>query len=91
MHTTSVAELLNANPNPQELPIMTTTHSQLLTQDEAAERLGVKPTTLAVWRTSKRYDLPYCKIGRNVRYKLADVEAFIEQNTVSAGDPGDRR
>lgn len=49
----------------------------LLTAEEAAEILGVKPQTLAVWRCAKRYRLPYLKIGRTVRYRLDDVESFI--------------
>ena len=24
--------------------------------------------------------IPYCKIGRSVRYKLSDIENYIEQN-----------
>ena len=64
---------------------MTTTATlpeRLLTEDEAADLLANKPQTLSVWRTTKRYDLPYVKVGRNVRYKLSDVQAFIERNTV---------
>jgi excisionase family DNA binding protein len=56
---------------------------RLLTEDEAAELLATKPQTLSVWRTTKRYPLPYVKVGRNVRYKLSAVLAFIEARTVS--------
>lgn len=65
---------------------MTTTINlpdRLLTEDEAAELLATKPQTLAVWRTNKRYELSYVKVGRNVRYKLSDVLAFIESRTVT--------
>lgn len=50
----------------------------LLTPIEAAAILGVVPKTLAVWRSTKRYPLPYIRIGGRVRYRLGDVEAFIE-------------
>lgn len=61
---------------------------RLLTQDEAAELLAVEPQTLSVWRANKRYGLPYVKVGRNVRYRYADLLAFIESRTVApAGDP----
>ncbi len=48
----------------------------LLTPTEVAERFGVSTTTLSTWRSTKRYGLSYVKVGRLVRYRLADVEAF---------------
>ena len=48
----------------------------LLTPLDVATRLGVSTTTLATWRCTKRYALTYVKIGRLVRYRMADVEAF---------------
>lgn len=56
------------------------THSELLDPTQTAGRLGVKESTLAVWRCTKRYDLPYVKVGRLIRYRTSDVEAFIESN-----------
>jgi len=56
---------------------------RLLTESEAAELLSIGPGTLCVWRCTKRYPLPYVKVGRGVRYKLADVLAFIESRTVT--------
>ena len=52
---------------------------QLLTPRDVAKILGVTPQTLAVWRCEKRYDLPYVKAGRLVRYLDSDVEEFINQ------------
>ena len=48
----------------------------LLTPQDVADRLGVSTTTLATWRCTKRYPLPYVKVGRLVRYRVADVEDF---------------
>lgn len=57
-----------------------TTTSVLLTPVEVAERLGLKNAeTLAVWRSSKRYDLSYVRVGRLIRYREADLEAFIQR------------
>ena len=42
---------------------------EMLTIQEAAEYLGVKPQTLSVWRCTHRYDLPAVKIGRCLRYR----------------------
>lgn len=43
-----------------------------------AERLGVKEPTLATWRSKKRYPLRYVKIGKLIRYRQSDIEAFLD-------------
>lgn len=50
---------------------------KLLTPAQTAEILGVTVATLATWRCTKRYPLPYVKTGRLVRYREADVLAYI--------------
>lgn len=60
---------------------------KLLTPEQVAELLGVTPHTLAVWRSSKRYPLPYIKCGRLVRYRLDDVQGFLQVNLYAASEP----
>lgn len=48
----------------------------------ASELLGVTRGTLAGWRCTKRYDLPFVKIGRVIRYRESDLQNFLEQHTV---------
>lgn len=55
--------------------------NKLLKRKEAAEFLGIAEQTLAVWSCKKKYDLPIIKIGRSVRYRLSDIEEFLERNT----------
>lgn len=50
----------------------------LLTPKEVSEILGVSIETLNVWRATNRYPLPYIKAGRLVRYRITDVNQFIE-------------
>ena len=50
---------------------------KLLTKEQVSEILGITVGTLAVWRTTKRYNLPYVKSGRLIRYREQDVQAFI--------------
>ncbi len=58
---------------------------ELLDEKAAAELLGLKNKgTLSVWRYTNRYPLPYCRIGRNIRYRKSAVLAFIASRTVSA-------
>lgn len=56
--------------------------SELISRDAAAEFLGVRPQTLASWASSRRYALPFVKIGRRVMYRLCDLQAFIDANIV---------
>jgi excisionase family DNA binding protein len=53
---------------------------KLLTRKEAAQLLGVSSGTLAVWLCCKRYDLPYIKVGRLVKYDYDDVLNFIAKS-----------
>jgi excisionase family DNA binding protein len=53
----------------------------LLTRKQAADFLGVKEHTLAVWACNKRYTLPYVKVGRLVKYRYSDLLNFVEQRT----------
>lgn len=53
----------------------------LLRTDEAAERLSLSPNTLRNWRT-RRIGPRYVKCGGDVRYRSADLTAFIESNIV---------
>lgn len=55
----------------------------LLTPSETARILGVKEDTLTVWRCTRRYNLPFIKVGRLVRYRPKDVAEFIERQTIA--------
>jgi len=59
--------------------------SDLLNEVQAAAILDISVGTLQVWRSTGRYKIPFIKIGRNVRYKRADLEAWIESRTRSTG------
>ncbi len=61
-----------------------TRSSDLLTRKEAATYLGASEHTLAVWASTGRYGLPYVKVGRLVRYRRDDLDAFIARNTIAA-------
>ena len=55
----------------------TATLPALLTDHEAAEYLGVSVGTLSVWRSVGRYQIPYLKVGRKIRYRQCDLEAWL--------------
>ena len=64
---------------------MNTTPS-LLSRQEAAEILGLKPQTLAAWacQNGPDRDLPVIKIGRLARYRREDIDRFIENGRTAA-------
>ena len=56
--------------------------SPLLTRDQAAEYIGVKPQTLAAWACTQRHDLPFIRVGRLCKYRQADLDAWLASRTV---------
>lgn len=59
---------------------------RMVDTDQAAEIIGVAPGTLIVWRSKKRYPLKWLKIGRSVRYRIEDIEAFLSSCAERAQD-----
>jgi len=58
--------------------------SGLMSRREAASYLGVTEQTLAIWKCTGRYSLPCVKIGRLVKYRQSDLDAFISRNLKGA-------
>jgi predicted DNA-binding transcriptional regulator AlpA len=56
---------------------------KLLTNNETAELLGLKPNTLEIWRTQGKGPV-FRKIGRAVRYVEADVLVWLNVQTHSS-------
>ena len=71
---------------------MTSIPSPLLSRREAAAFLGLKEQTLAAWASLGRYDLPFIRVGRLVRYRQIDLERWLDKRAVGAlEDPHNRR
>ena len=58
--------------------------SDLLNTEQAATYLGVTSRTLEVWRCTKRHAIPYIKVGRLVKYRKAELDHWLAQQTVGA-------
>jgi excisionase family DNA binding protein len=56
------------------------TDHELLTIDEASTLLRVRPPTLRAWMRQRR--IAYLKLGRLVRFRKKDLEAFIDKACV---------
>lgn len=59
--------------------------NELLDEKQAAAKLDVTPGTLSVWRSTGRYALPFVKVGRNVRYRRNDLDAWLAKRTRPSG------
>jgi excisionase family DNA binding protein len=59
--------------------------SDLIDPAPAAELLGVTVGTLSVWRSVGRYNLPFVKVGRKVKYSRKALESWLESRTRTSG------
>ena len=72
MTISSISRLVERNP-------------RLLDEKQAAVHLTVSPGTLSVWRSTGRYNLPFVKVGRMVRYRLSDLDAWLDARSRETG------
>ena len=78
MHTQAIAEA-------RTLRASIESSAELLDPEAAAALLDVSPGTLSVWRSTGRYNLPFLKIGRKVRYRRSVLEAWMQSRTRESG------
>jgi excisionase family DNA binding protein len=78
-----LSELINALIEPekphsksQKSPV-----EALLSDKEASKYLGLTDGTLSVWRSTGRYQIPFIKIGANVRYRQVDLDTWLNERT----------
>ena len=67
------------------VPTPSLVRRELLDEKAAAELLDIAPGTLSVWRSTGRYRIPFIKVGRRVRYRRADLEAWLASRTRTNG------
>lgn len=65
-------------------PTLIPPKDEIFSNTVAAEYIGVTPRTLEVWRCTKRYQIPFIKVGRLVKYRKSALDAFLESRTVGA-------
>ncbi len=58
----------------------------LLSNEEAAEYIGVRKETLDAWRCIGRYQIPHIKVGRLVKYRKSDLDAWLESRRVACAE-----
>lgn len=55
---------------------------QNLNTAQAAKYLGIKKGTLDTWRSREAYGIPYFRIGSRVRYRRADLDAWLQSRKI---------
>lgn len=68
---------------------MPTSSAPLLSTQQAAQWLGIKAQTLSLWRTQRKGPA-FVKLGRAVRYRLDDLQAFLSSSSDRPALPSDR-
>jgi excisionase family DNA binding protein len=63
--------------------------TKLLTVADAAEALGLKPSTIRAWLLRRK--LPRVNCGRAVRIPADAIASFVERNTIPAREDGRAR
>ena len=53
-----------------------------LNEKQVSEVTGIAVQTIRNWRQLRR-GFPYSKVGRAVRYSVADVEAYMESRKIN--------
>ncbi len=66
------------------------TQNRLLNRKEAATFLGVSEMTLAIWKSTNRYQVPCVKVGRLAKYRYSDLLQFVERRTVNQAPERDK-
>jgi len=54
---------------------------KLISTEQASEYLGVTTRTLANWRCVGFPNVPYTKLGRNIKYRITDLDAYIAKHS----------
>jgi len=58
----------------------TATHDVLLTVSDLCSRLKVSPAT--IHRLKDARIIPFLKVGGSVRFRMSDIEAYLESETL---------
>jgi hypothetical protein len=60
------------------------TPEKVVSENEAAQFLGVTKFCLRSWRT-KKTGVPYVRVGRLCRYRVSDLQQFLDAHRVEPG------
>ena len=75
---------MNSNDSEQATPSspQPPAHVGLLTTEQAGGRLGLAPATLDNDRCDGRLGVPFVRMGRAIRYRPIDLDAWVSARVV---------
>lgn len=53
----------------------------MMTAKQAAEYLGIKVQTMALWRCKKMYDLAYIRVGGKIFYQKSVIDEWVKSRS----------
>ena len=60
---------------------------EIMTAEQAAEYLKLSIHTLASWRRpTSKVDLPFVEVGGSIRYRKADIDAWMTSRVVNGSE-----
>lgn len=68
------------------MQVTSSRQSRLLTTPEAASYVRLSISTLNTDRCTRELNIPFVKYGRAVRYRLEDLDRFIESRLVGLAE-----
>lgn len=71
--------------------VAATVARELMDRSEAAKYLGLSEQTLASWACTGRHSLPFVRLGRRVKYRKSDLDAYLSAHTVNGQGVGDEQ
>jgi len=72
---------MNERQNKAVEAITAPIQKEWINPNEVHKQYGFSVSTLAKWRMDNLH-LPFSKIGKYIKYKRADIEAFLNNNIV---------
>lgn len=63
-------------------PRITLDDNVVVDTEQAAQLLNTPAATLVKWRSTGQHNIPYFRIGRNVRYRTADLRRWIDDHMI---------
>ena len=67
--------------NPNAVLTVISTNKPYLTPKEVSDTINISVGTLAVWRTTKKYEIPYLKVGGKVLYPVSGLNQWLSSRT----------
>ena len=58
-----------------------------LPTEGAANYLGCSRNFLDKDRVTRLHNIPFCRLGRHIRYDVADLDAFLERHKTHSAPP----